>query len=545
MKLKWKFCTVLLAAATALSAAGCGGLFGGAFNNPEISLELADGYHESMIAWEGNLEIEKDEIPLKKGYDFLGWYNAETGGAQYINKDGKCMTTFTENMRLYTRYKAHEYSITYSAPAGAQGLPSEPVKVDYDAQLPAFPAVTLEHHTLNGWYTAETGGRQVTNGGSVIEKMKTLSFDGYNLDDVSRALTLYARFDVDQFDVTLKFGGSYADETITVDYGTPLESILYETRNSNGYGVTTWSETGGGTAFTGIIDRDITLYAGDEWAPVIELDYSEGDYGGALIVAQAGAEIDLPTPKKSCSKFMGWKDEYGNPFTQSTMPQDGAKLKASWQGVLEFDSNGGTKVNNISEPANTKIELPKPTRDGYLFAGWFEDNGSKYMETAMPREGKKLKAGWADEKRRTISWEPKSGYYYAGKGEDDAEFLYFKTSDFKNDPFDLTGTWEVTMNISFECLHYSGSSIVFNGWNNLIFGIYSQKTLNSSYELIDPITYPHENVQNYKKYSLTETVTITDGLVYLAFQASTYSNGVRIRNVQVELIYPDLTTLEL
>ncbi len=544
MKHKWKICAVLLTAATVLSAAGCNTLFGGAFNNPEISLELADGWHENRIAWEGTLDLEKDSIPLKKGYDFLGWYDAETGGIQYINKDGKCMTTFTKNMRLYTQYKAHEYTITYSAPAGVQGLPSEKVKINYDDELPTFPAVTLAHHTLNGWYTAETGGRQVTNGETVIEKMKTLSFDGYNLDDVSRALTFYARFDIEQFNVTLKFGGSYVDETIVVDYGTPLENILYETRNSDGYGVTAWSETNGGAAYSGIIDRDITLYASGEWAPVIELDYNGGDYDGALIVAQAGADINLPTPKKSCSKFMGWKDEYGTSFTQSTMPQSGAKLQASWQGVLEFDSNGGTKVNNISEPANTIIELPKPTRDGYMFAGWFEGDGSKYMETTMPREGKKLKAGWADEKRTTITWGDDDESYTAGNGEKRAQCFFFDTSTFDN-PIDMTGTWEVTLNISFECCHYSGSNIVTDGYGNLIFGIYSQATLNDTYALLPPQTYPHEKIQGWRKYSFTGTFDMVNGTVYFAFQSDDKVDSVKIRNFQVELIYPDLTTLEV
>ncbi len=545
MKNKWRIGTILLAAATALCMSGCGAFFGATSDPPKVSLELADGFHEGRIAWEGKLDLEKSELPLKRGYDFLGWFDAADGGSQYIDKDGKCLATFTQDTRLYTHYRAHEYSVTYSAPAEAQGVPGGTVKVSYDAELPSFPAVTLAHHTLNGWYTAETGGNRVTNGDSVLEQMKTLSFDNYNLDDVSRALTFYARFDTEQFDVTLKFGGDYADETVTVDYGTPLESILYETRNGDGYGVAAWSETDGGEAFDGMIDRDITLYANGEWAPVLELDYAGGNYGGALIVAQAGADLALPAPERSYSKFMGWKDEYGTPFTQTTMPQKSAKLIASWQGVLEFDSNGGTKVNEISQPANTPVELPKPTREGYVFAGWYEGDGSKYTATTMPREGQKLKAGWADEKRTTITWNPAKGYYYAGRGEGYAAYLYFHTTELKNNPFELPGTWEVTMNISFECLHYSGSNIAFNGWNNLIFGIYSQKTLNSTYALTGSRTFSHENVQNYKKYSFTETVNITDGEAYFVFQASTDYNGVRIQNMKVELIYPDLSTLQL
>lgn len=45
--------------------------------------------------------------------------------------------------------------------------------------------------------------------------------------------------------------------------------------------------------------------------------------------------------------------------------------------TLNFDSNGGTAVESVTFGADSTITLPKdPTKDGYVFAGWYWDNDS-------------------------------------------------------------------------------------------------------------------------------------------------------------------------
>ena len=42
--------------------------------------------------------------------------------------------------------------------------------------------------------------------------------------------------------------------------------------------------------------------------------------------------------------------------------------------IITFDSNGGSKVENISYDGKQKITLPNnPTKEGYTFNGWFNN----------------------------------------------------------------------------------------------------------------------------------------------------------------------------
>jgi uncharacterized repeat protein (TIGR02543 family) len=42
--------------------------------------------------------------------------------------------------------------------------------------------------------------------------------------------------------------------------------------------------------------------------------------------------------------------------------------------IIEFQSNGGPNFNSIEFSLNTEIILPTPTRQGFTFGGWYQDN---------------------------------------------------------------------------------------------------------------------------------------------------------------------------
>lgn len=70
--------------------------------------------------------------------------------------------------------------------------------------------------------------------------------------------------------------------------------------------------------------------------------------------------------------------------------------------TITFDSKGGSEVASISAPAGAKIEAPaSPTKEGFLFAGWYESNdgGATLAEkpfefTYMPARFFTLYAKW-------------------------------------------------------------------------------------------------------------------------------------------------------
>lgn len=81
------------------------------------------------------------------------------------------------------------------------------------------------------------------------------------------------------------------------------------------------------------------------------------------------------------------------------------KLKVETIYTITFDSRGGSEVKSITAEAGAKIEAPAaPTKEGYIFGGWYEssDNGTTLSETPFeftyrPARVFTLYAKWGEE----------------------------------------------------------------------------------------------------------------------------------------------------
>lgn len=109
----------------------------------------------------------------------------------------------------------------------------------------------------------------------------------------------------------------------------------------------------------------------------------------AEIEVKPGEYIKKPNdPEKEGYTFIEWQHN-GRRFNFSTPVKEDITLKAKWeitgtgdQTVSEytvfFDSDGGTKTDNVKVKAGTKVNKPKdPTRNGYTFIEW-QLNGKAY-----------------------------------------------------------------------------------------------------------------------------------------------------------------------
>ena len=107
------------------------------------------------------------------------------------------------------------------------------------------------------------------------------------------------------------------------------------------------------------------------------------------IEVKPGEYIKKPTdPEKEGYTFIEWQLK-GKRVNFNNQIKENITLKAKWeitgtgdQEVNEytvfFDSNGGSKVDNIKVKSGTKVNKPKdPTRSGYTFVEW-QHNGKTY-----------------------------------------------------------------------------------------------------------------------------------------------------------------------
>ena len=195
----------------------------------------------------------------------------------------------------------------------------------------------------------------------------------------------WAKWEINQYTVTVKPENGEADITITQDYGTAIAAPADPTRE--GYTFTGWdrdipatmpAENMTVTAKWKVNQYTITFdtNGGSEITPITQ------DYGTA-ITAPAN-------PTREGYTFIGW-----DKAIPATMPAENMTITAKWkvnQYTITFDSNGGSEIAPITQDYGTAITAPAdPTREGYTFIGW-----DKAIPATMPAEDLTITAQWRD-----------------------------------------------------------------------------------------------------------------------------------------------------
>ena len=93
-------------------------------------------------------------------------------------------------------------------------------------------------------------------------------------------------------------------------------------------------------------------------------------------------------PSKEGYKFVAWINEDGKVITEWTKITKDITLKAEWVSndakvvTTTFDTDGGNNIGNIIIENGKVILLPiNPTKEGYTFAGWVDENGNICTKT--------------------------------------------------------------------------------------------------------------------------------------------------------------------
>ena len=249
------------------------------------------------------------------------------------------------------------------------------------ATLPAADDMTYTGHTFKGWYDNEnlTGSHVTAIGGAETGNKE-----------------YWAKWEINQYTVTVKPENGKADIIITQDYGTPITA---PTLTREGYTFKGWDkeipETMPADNITVKAQWEINQYTitfdtngGSEIAPITQ------DYG---------TEITAPdNPTRKGYTFKGWDKEI-----PETMSAENITVKAQWeinQYTITFDTNGGSEIAPITQDYGTEITAPdNPTRKGYTFKGW-----DKEIPETMSAENITVKAQW-EINQYTITFDTNGG----------------------------------------------------------------------------------------------------------------------------------------
>ena len=297
------------------------------------------------------------------GHTFKGWYDNENLTGFPVTAIGN---TETGNKEYWAKWEANTYTVTLNAGGGTINS-GNVTGYTYGVGATLPTDVTRTGYTFKGWYDNENlTGSPVTAIGDTETGNKEY----------------WAKWEINQYTVTVKPENGKADITITQDYGTPITA---PTLTREGYTFIGWdmeipstmpAENMTVTAKWKVNSYTITFdtAGGSEIAPITQ------DYGTAIT-----APAD---PTREGYTFIGWDMEI-----PTTMPTENITVTAKWKVnsyTITFDTAGGSEIAPITQDYGTAITAPAdPTREGYTFIGWDME-----IPTTMPTENITVTAKW-------------------------------------------------------------------------------------------------------------------------------------------------------
>ena len=94
----------------------------------------------------------------RTGYTLAGWFTAATGGTQITSST---TVKITANQTLYAQWTPNTYTVTFDANGGT--TPTASQSVTYMNGYGTMPTPTRSGYAFLGWFTAASGGTQVTS----------------------------------------------------------------------------------------------------------------------------------------------------------------------------------------------------------------------------------------------------------------------------------------------------------------------------------------------------------------------------------------------
>ena len=302
-------------------------------------------------------KASKPADPAKSGYAFKGWYSDKS-----LTKAFNFNSTVKSNLTLYAKWEAKAtYTVTFNANGGT-AVKAQSVSSGAKASKPANP--TKAGHAFKGWYS---------------DKSLTKAYD-FN-SAVKSNLTLYAKWEANEYTVTFVSNGGTSVAKQTVAYGAkaskPSDPTLDGSQFAGWYTDAACTEA---YDFDLPVKSNLTLYA--KWE-ANKYTVTFVSNGGTAVKAQtvpSGARASRPAdPARPGHAFRGWYSDKSltEAYDFGSAVRSDLTLYAKWEAneyTVTFVSNGGTSVARQTVAYGARASKPSdPTLDGSQFAGWYTD----------------------------------------------------------------------------------------------------------------------------------------------------------------------------
>lgn len=305
-----------------------------------------------------NAVLAMPQTPYAEGYTFAGYY-ADAGMTSEFDFSQNIVT----DTKIYVKWNINKYDVFFETNGG---VAVEKQTVEYNS-LVGKPTTTKVGYTFVGWYK-DVDFNQV--------------FD-FNTETVKKSFTLYAKWQINKYDVFFETNGGVKIEKQTVDYNSKLEKPSV---SKAGHTLIGWYKD---PDFTQAYDFNaenvtgsFTLYA--KWS-VDRYDVFFETNGGVAVEKQTveyNSLLENPITTKAGYEFAGWyKDpDFGQVFDFKANKVTGSfTLYAKWSKNLitvRFDTQGLADLDErkVEYDSALGVNLPECQKIGYEFKGWFKES---------------------------------------------------------------------------------------------------------------------------------------------------------------------------
>ena len=361
--------------------------------------------------------------PVKTGYNFLGWYDKnDVSGTKYT--------------QLSANWKGTLYALWQEIPKGdviweLNGGSVSVTLPNYIKDAPyTIPTPTKATYVFLGWYDKNsTSGNKLTvlpvdYKGTVYalwrESKVTWELNGGEMQKAAEVPTNDSLWNAFKVYYQEYYGVTRADQPITAVstfanakmceimtkgeseykwlgdyiYKVSIDQGVHLSIDPTGEGVEAlWRWTvhsffncNQKTDWPGPTADYSTAGKPEKWGPSYQAKYGKG----VTLPSKITSAYTIPSPTKTGSEFIGWYDtnnDTGNKLTVLPVGYDGT-VYAIWSDMLgdvTWVLNGGKVEGTLPNTIETAYTLPTPTREGYVFVGWYDNaKGEGTPLTVLP-----------------------------------------------------------------------------------------------------------------------------------------------------------------
>ncbi len=314
---------------------------------------------------------------INPGYDLVGWNTEPDGtGTDYV--EGQEIS-LTADLYLYAKWEEQKpatVTITYIYNNGTEDG-TDTAQVIPGADI-AFPDASRKGYNFKGWYEDEDLTELAGNAGETHPAPQ-------------KDTTYYAAWE--RAEATVSFdadGGKLegGDVTAKID-----DIIALPACTKDGYEFVGWYDDTcvgqAGDEYTVTGDASLKAHYVKKETPTCTITFDTNS-GKAIspVKVEKGKAVSLPEAEKENYIFLGWytEKEDGEKIGSELTVTEDITIYAHWEKEVEkpeerpeatitFDADGGKmEGGDITAKVGDTVTLPACTKDGYEFAGWYDDD---------------------------------------------------------------------------------------------------------------------------------------------------------------------------